>query len=403
MKDIEKIKIGLKTAEEFAQMMSSSDSDNNSNKNNLNDYPYIVDYIKNNKYSDELIYRFLDEENYKIDNSNKKHNISKFIKSLDATEKRKKSIRVIKYRISFAVAAAVLALSFLIYDLSSNDVANKIIANEEGIVSETPTIIFSNGENKNIGDTKLVEVSEYVNVENKHLAESRSIEKQTTNNKVEYNTILVPFMYTLDVILEDGTKVKLNANSKLKYPKKFTGSKREVFLSGEAYFDVVKGEDPFIVNTKDISVKVYGTKFNINTHKDDVVETILVSGSVGVKMLDSQKDEVKIEPNQMFIFNKKQNIYDVKDINSKMYLSWMSGYISCHKSTLGSLLRELTNWYGTEFIVDDSVDINAEITLSQSKKLPIEKLVEILENITDLTFVMDAKNKYTIINTSYKN
>ena len=105
----------------------------------------------------------------------------------------------------------------------------------------------------------------------------------------------------------------------------------------------------------------------------------------------------------MFIFNKKQNIYDVKDINSKMYLSWMSGYISCHKSTLGSLLRELTNWYGTEFIVDDSVDINAEITLSQSKKLPIEKLVEILENITDLTFVMDAKNKYTIINTSYKN
>lgn len=102
------------------------------------------------------------------------------------------------------------------------------------------------------------------------------------------------------LVLPDGTKVWLNAGSKLDYPKQFTGALREVTLEGEAYFDVTANkQQPFWVHTKSFTVKVIGTAFNIRAYADeDSAATSLIRGAVEVELTADKKNTVLLRPNE---------------------------------------------------------------------------------------------------------
>jgi ferric-dicitrate binding protein FerR (iron transport regulator) len=105
-----------------------------------------------------------------------------------------------------------------------------------------------------------------------------------------------------NVVLPDGTTVKLNAGSKLTYDKNYGNTIREVNLSGEAFFDVVKNkEKPFIIHTKKIDIKVLGTIFNVKSYPDEKTETSLVRGSIEVTFKDKSSEKIILKPNEKLI------------------------------------------------------------------------------------------------------
>jgi ferric-dicitrate binding protein FerR (iron transport regulator) len=127
-----------------------------------------------------------------------------------------------------------------------------------------------------------------------------------------YNEIVVPAGAKSHIILSDGTKIWLNASSKLKYPGSFSQGSRIVYLEGEAFFDVKKDKKRmFIVRTSNLDVKVYGTQFNVKSYpEENVIQTTLVNGSVAIEPHGPQnnKKTLFLKPNQMAIFYKNGTI-----------------------------------------------------------------------------------------------
>lgn len=103
------------------------------------------------------------------------------------------------------------------------------------------------------------------------------------STEVKYNTLIVPRGGEFSLELADGTRVWLNAESRLRYPVAFTGKERKVEMEGEVYFEVAKNkEKPFIVTVNGVDIRVLGTSFNVSAYQEEVVAT-LVEGKVQLK------------------------------------------------------------------------------------------------------------------------
>lgn len=173
------------------------------------------------------------------------------------------------------------------------------------------------------------------------------------NNKklaIEYSSIETPKGGTYQLILSDGTKIWLNAHSKLKFPLLFDGKKRVVEMEGEIYFEVASDKSrPFIVKAKGQEVKVLGTIFNINAYlNEETVKTTLVKGSVSVITPLSTK---VIKPGQEAqVVN---NGLVVKDVDVSQSLAWKEGYFKFDKLNVSDIMRQVERWYNIEVIYND--------------------------------------------------
>jgi ferric-dicitrate binding protein FerR (iron transport regulator) len=133
-----------------------------------------------------------------------------------------------------------------------------------------------------------------------------------------FNEINVPLGAKAQVTLSDGSKVWLNAGSKLRYPVNFMQGSREVYLEGEAFFDVTKvNHKLFVVRTTKLNIKVYGTQFNVKSYpEEDLIQTTLVKGSVAIEPInDSEKKIIYLKPNQSATYYKSE-IPVLKDNNT---------------------------------------------------------------------------------------
>ena len=158
------------------------------------------------------------------------------------------------------------------------------------------------------------------------------------------NRLITPKGGEYTIMLADGTKVWVNAATEIRYPVKFAGKERRIRLEGEAYFEVTKDVDrPFIVEANGMEVKVYGTQFNVNTRRDDQIQTTLVEGSVSVK--PKGLAEVMLEPNQQAVFNKLAGRVTVRDVDVMPYVAWQSGNYYFENKGMGEILDELSLWY----------------------------------------------------------
>jgi ferric-dicitrate binding protein FerR (iron transport regulator) len=124
----------------------------------------------------------------------------------------------------------------------------------------------------------------------------------TSSNARMFNEVFVPLGAKSQITLSDGTKVWLNAGSRLQYPVNFMEDIREVRLEGEAYFNVAKMESKlFVVKTSDINIKVYGTQFNVKSYpEENIIQTTLVEGSLSVESIkgNAKRNTVFLKPNQ---------------------------------------------------------------------------------------------------------
>ena len=171
------------------------------------------------------------------------------------------------------------------------------------------------------------------------------------NEEFFMNEVIIPYGKKSELLLADGTKVWLNAGSRLAFPSKFTKSTREVYLEGEACFEVTRNDNqPFIVKTGNINVKVLGTHFNISAYPtDETIETILLKGSVAVERpgsLGRRKNEIILKPNQKASFVKGEEKLSVsEESDADFYIAWTYGWLKYNKESLLSVLRKVERYY----------------------------------------------------------
>ena len=217
---------------------------------------------------------------------------------------------------------------------------------------------------------------------------SYSAENLPQQAQLAYNTIEVPKGAEFDLILSDGTRVWLNADSKLKYPVTFGNDKREVELEGEGYFKVTKDErKPFRVVVKKQTVEVLGTEFNVDAYPGEKnTYTTLVSGKVKV---DADGQTVILDPGMQSVVN-DEKMYTRK-VNVAEVISWRNGMFVLENHTLEEIMSKLARWY--DFTVFNHNTSLKEATFKG--KIPryasFESVLDILEKTGEVKF--NVKNQ----------
>lgn len=182
-------------------------------------------------------------------------------------------------------------------------------------------------------------------------ASANSLESITGGDAAALNMLIVPSSADYTITLADGTMIVLNSDSRLRFPSKFSGRQREVYLDGEAYFKVVHdAEHPFIVHTDLTNVQVLGTSFNLNTYEKGMVTTSLLTGSVLVTA--SAGDKVRLTPGLESEFASGRG-FVTRDFDSDDVLSWMKGVYYFHNMPLSDLRPIIKRWFGTDLVFDD--------------------------------------------------
>lgn len=180
-----------------------------------------------------------------------------------------------------------------------------------------------------------------------------------SERNIPFIEILVPVGSILNTELPDGTKVWLNQGSKLKYPQKFTGNTRRIFMEGEGFFKVSHNpEIPFIVEVNRFEVVALGTEFNIRAYpQDNTIETSLVSGRVVVNSMSRKGDPsqkiFELLPMEHMVIDLTANTFTSKAEYLENFVSWKDGKLIFKEASLKEILRRLSNWNNTEFIVID--------------------------------------------------
>ncbi len=174
----------------------------------------------------------------------------------------------------------------------------------------------------------------------------------------------------VQLALNDGSQVALNRETQLKYPEKFNGNLREVYLNGEAYFEVAKNpKKPFIIHAADACIMVIGTSFNINSNNNGNVELIVNSGVV-VFGKEGLKDKVVLHVNEKAILDAKSgNILKDKNADSN-YLSWKTKKFIFRETKLQEVFSLLQKVYGINIYVKDAGLNNLKLTATYDKLEP---------------------------------
>ncbi|GAA4330351.1 FecR family protein [Mucilaginibacter gynuensis] len=200
------------------------------------------------------------------------------------------------------------------------------------------------------------------------------------NTKVANLEVLhTPSRQKSKIVLSDGSVVTLNSQSQLKYPASFSGKTREVYLNGEAFFDIKKDpEHPFIVHADQMKIKVLGTAFNVKSYaNDESCETTLIRGAIELTLADRPADRIILKPNEKLVLHKRVTLkhtkrgnvkFPVPDTSGTSYLltnlthlkigdstvvetSWTNNKLIFKDQDMESLAKQMERWFGLKIIV----------------------------------------------------
>lgn len=293
--------------------------------------------------------------------------------------------QVFKYAAIFVLLIGVGGYFFVKHQLSKDYSQFKSITQSSSIPIDKGNgyLILSNGEKVILEeDNSKIKYREnsnlvFVNGDTISNVQKARIEKK----KIAFNQLLVPYGKSSQIVLIDGTTIWLNAGSKLVYPEEFIGNKREIYLEGEAYFDVAKNPlKPFVVITSGIEVKVLGTSFNVSAYpKDKDISTVLVSGKINLKRQGKLlAKELEMIPNQRVVYEKTSGDYAVDSVNVAYFTSWKEGQLLFESENLSNLLTKLERYYNVQTVLADP----------DLKDYKITGKLNLKDNITDVCMVI---------------
>ena len=224
------------------------------------------------------------------------------------------------------------------------------------------------------------------------------------NVDVAMNQVVVPYGKKSSIELADGTKVWLNAGSKMAFPDRFSGSKREVFLDGEAYFNVTSDKSkPFFVKTKEIVIRVLGTKFNLSAYQaDKEVTTVLVEGKVSMREnsgINLFEKETLLNSNQKAVFDKTNLTTTVnQEPNAEIFTAWTDGWFPFSKEPLNNVFKKVERYYNVQFVYSELFPSGDLISGKLDLKDSIEDVMKVLADVAKVTYRIDQKKIFIELN-----
>ncbi|MCK5145739.1 FecR domain-containing protein [bacterium] len=168
------------------------------------------------------------------------------------------------------------------------------------------------------------------------------------------------------VVLPDGSTVRLNAGSRLSWPRRFDDKARPVQLAGEAFFSVKKGETPFVVTTDNSSIRVLGTEFNVRARRHRTT-LVVRKGIVAFASRQKRQKEIVLKANQMSVCNTQETPAPVTTVDMESALGWMLGLLTFQDATLNDVTDEVERIYNVEIDVAIS-DFNGRVSGSFKEK-----------------------------------
>lgn len=253
-------------------------------------------------------------------------------------------------------------------------------------------VIEQNGKKINIGAQGV----NYQEDSNKSMISKESRDsrsgKVATAKKNIYNTLEIPRGGEYLLTLADGTKVWMNADSKLKYPISFVEDKRVVYLEGEAYFEVAKdASKPFIVSTASGDISVLGTQFNVKNYAEDkTISTTLVEGSVLFR--GSNKSETILAPGQQIIFSPENGAQELKKVNVNNFISWKDNLFQFEELSLEDIMKTLSRWYDVTVSYEKEELKQLQFSGNLDKYSNIESFLKLFEVGAKIEFKVDKKH-----------
>ena len=320
---------------------------------------------------------------------------------------RKDAKRQQRAMLLYGAAASIVVLFavFTVFDKSSEQSLQDFIDEDESIVDfgSSDQVIVVLGEREKIQLKEKNNTLKYSSTgKDLHVGTGEKYRQTLEDEKKPvFNTILVPYGKRTDVTLSDGTKIWINSGSRLIYPAIFKDKEREVFLEGEAIFEVAHNPSkPFRVISTNQEIKVLGTVFNVSTYPDDeMASTALKSGSVLVTYDQDYEKSFKMTPGTMAGYNNKTKEIQMHNVDIDEYFGWREGFLSLKNRDLGYITTKLSRYYGVEIFIEE----NHLKTETFSGKLDLkENLGQVIQTIGEASNFSAEYQTEKIILTSTK-
>ncbi len=199
----------------------------------------------------------------------------------------------------------------------------------------------------------------------------------------QFTETIAPRGQKSQIVLSDGTKVWLNSDTKIKYPGNFSKNQRDVYLNGEAFFEVAKNaHQPFVVHTSGVNVKVLGTKFDVKAYGDeDQIETSLFEGKIDLILDKSGSNDVtekEVIPGQSFVYSKASHELAATRFPQDEINGWKKNQLIFKDDTFSNLVRKVERWYDVKMVYDEKQFNDRRLTVELYEGERLERLMEII-------------------------
>ena len=302
---------------------------------------------------------------------------------------RNRILNICKYAAIFIFPVAIATVA--IYK-SGNEPQQLSQATEQIVPGgKKAVLILDNGEAIDLKSTSGVELKEkdgtVIQVDSTALNYQQAPAR--TSEKLAYNKVNVPRGGEYQLTLSDGSKVQLNSMSSIRFPVQFAQDCRLVELEGEAYFEVSKTGQPFIVQTKGMKIEVLGTTFNISAYPNEEYQTTLVSGSVKVQTENGSNRILK--PSEQACITPGSNQINVRNVDTAFYTSWIHGKINFKDQRLDDIMKTLARWYDMDVVYENEVTKELRFGCYVNRYNEITPLVKLLEQTGRVTVTVEGK------------
>jgi hypothetical protein len=350
----------------------------------------LENWIGNPK--NEIILRDFAKVHYAITIGMNDSNSNKTKERLLNEMRRDKNVfrnRKIQSLLKYAALAIVFIGLGYFYQHLPFDLGNKknVIPMEEAITLET-----NKGDIQELSNTGSYQITDRSgNILGEQKGNTLIYNKRKNTKELVSNVLKVPYGKRFDIFLSDGTHVFLNAGSSLKYPVNFLeGEQRQVFLEGEAYFDVVHdSKTPFLVGTQELDVKVYGTKFNISNYASDTaIDVVLIEGSVGLNAkTNTSENMLKLTPGFKGAFDKTKKTLATEKVDTTLYTAWMDDNLIFRNAPFTTIIKRLERQYNV-IIINNNKQLSHEAfnATFETKKETLELVFEYFNEIYDIDY-----------------
>lgn len=288
--------------------------------------------------------------------------------------------------------AAVLLISFAYYNITLPIGAEKAVIAAKNSSDKVVLTVFNAQELGNHIDTstiyKIVEIDEKDN--------SGDLKMVDTIDNTRIISLKVPTKLNYKVTLEDGSTVWINSDSELRYPNSFAKDRREVYINGEAAFDVVADKNrPFIVTTSNSQIKVLGTIFNVNSYEGaNQSSTTLISGKIELSV---GEQTLIMNSNEKAIIEKDKLGIKILPYEGGRSIAWITGKYYFDAEPLSEIINVLSRWYDVRFTFTKNSINNLIFTGTIDKNMPIEDIINMLTETVDFEYKIENNQNITII------